>query len=305
MSNIFLNTKPTPGGISVEWEVKGVLPADMLRRLPVAASLGLNATALESVDRVRTETAKNFTSRGPQSAEYFRQSFQVTKFSRRNDLEITFGSSRGLLQGRGASLLDHEDGTDRVAKGRNDFPYVPTYGLNGLRPGVSDLLPRWAYPKALGLVDSRGISGETVAGADRTGKRRGGTRGKRASENRKGFILRDKDGDAIGIFRRVPMAGIRVSAVREGGKKLSVAKRRRRGSGQSTLELLFITPKVVRIAPRLGFRRISDQVMVERINANFSNILDYLMDDNRSVAYSSLSDIGRGQIDRYLRGGRR
>jgi hypothetical protein len=302
MADIFLNTKRTgAGNISVDWEVRGVLPADMLRRLPVAASLGLNSTAIEAVERVRVETRQNFRRR-PSTEEYFRQSFQVTKFSRRNDLEIAFGSSRGLLQGRTSSLLDHEDGVDRVGKGRNDFPYIAA--LNSLRPGKDDLMPRWAYPKALGLIDSRGISGETVSGSDRTKARRGSKRGLRAQENRKGFILRNEQGEPIGIFRRVPLAGARVSATREGGRKLTRAKRRKRSSGQSTLELLFATPKVITIKPRLGFRRIAEHVMQERIQVNFRSILDFLMSDRTDDRRAGLSAASLTQIDRYTRRGR-
>jgi hypothetical protein len=301
MSRVFLNSKRTADGISVEWDVRGVLPADMLRRLPVAASLGLNSTAIEAVERVRVETRQNFRRR-PSTEEFFRQSFQVTKFSRRNDLEITFGLSRGLLQGRTSSLLDHEDGADRVSKGRNDFPYIAVF--NSLRQSADDLMPRWAYPKALGLMKSGYLANGAEIGADRTPARRGSKRGLRAQENRKGFILRDKQGDPIGIFRRVPLAGMRMTGTREGGKKLTLGQRRKRGTGQSTLEMLFATPKTITIKPRLGFRRIAEHAMEERIQVNFRSILSFLVDGRTEAQYAALSAAARGQVDRYTRRGR-
>jgi hypothetical protein len=294
VSDIFLTPTRTAGGLSLEWSVRGVLPTEMARRLPAAASLAMNATALEAVDVVRRETPKNFTQRGAQSREFFRQSFQVTKFSRRSDLEIAFGTSRGLLEGRSSMLLDHEDGSDRVARGRNDFPYIPVIG-SSLRRTKNDLLPRWAYPKALGLVQSGYLADGFEAGQDRTPGRRGAKRGIRAQENRKGFILRNREGDPVGIFRRVPLAGARVSPVREGGKKLTLRQRRRRGTGQSTLELLFATPKVIQIKPRLGFRRLADHVMLDRIQVNFAGMLGALTSDQ----VSGLSAFGLDQLNRY------
>ena len=298
MSDIFLNPTRTSGGLSLEWSVRGVLPTDMARRLPTAASLAMNRTAIEAVEVVRRETPKRFTRRGAQSDEFFRQSFQVTKFSRKTDLEIAFGTSRGLLQGRSTSLLDFEDGADRVSKGRNDFPYIPAIG-NSLRRTKEDLLPRWAYPKALGLVDSRYLANGNERGVDRTPGRRGSKRGLRAQENRKAFILRDKNGDPVGIFRRVPLAGARISPVREGGKKLTRAQRRRRGTGQSTLELLFATPRVITIAPRLGFRRMADHTMLDRIQINFTGMLAALMDEDRTQRNIAFAIADASLINQY------
>lgn len=301
MGDIFLNTKKIAGGISVEWDVRGVLPDEMLRRLPVAASLGLNSTAIEAVERVRVETRANFRQR-PSTEEYFRQSFQVTKFSRRNDLEITFGSSRALLKGRTSSLIDHEEGVDRVSKGRNNFPYIAVF--NSLRQREDDLMPRWAYPKALLLMKSGYLADGAEIGQDRTPARNGSKRGLRARENRKGFILRNKDGEPIGIFRRVPLAGMRMTGTREDGRELPLSKRQKRGTGQSTLEMLFATPKVITIKPRLGFRRIAEHAMEERIQVNFRSILDFLVDGRTEAQYASLSAAARGQVDRYTRRGR-
>lgn len=304
MRPIFLNTSRSAGGISVEVIVTGPQPADIARQLPYAASLALNRSALEAAAVVRRETAKNFRSKGRVSQQFFDQSFQVTQFSNKANLQVEFGSSRALLQGRSASLFDHEYGTDRVGTGRNKFPYIAQTG-SSLKPGENDLLPRWAYPKALGLIDRRGIAGETISGADRTGVRRGSKRGLRAKENRKAFILRDTAGDPVGIFRRIPLAGARVSATREGGKKLTLAQRRKRGSGQSTLELLFATPKTITIKPRLGFHRIAEHELIERIQANFEGMLAYATNDPRQARNAAFAQADAGLISQFVRGARR
>lgn len=295
MSNIFLNTARTPNGISVEWEIKGALPADIAKQLPYAASLALNRTAVEAVAVVRRETAKHFTRR-QQSQEFFNQSFQVTQFSNKRNLEVAFGASYGLMQGRGASLLHHEDGTDRVAKSRNDFPYIPVIG-SSLRRTSADLLPRWAYPKALGLTDSRYLANGKERGADRTPKRRGSTRGQRASENRKGFILRNKAGEPVGIFRRIPQGS-------QGRGGITLPRKRGQARERTTLEILFWTPKVIKIKPRLGFRRIADVAMVERIQANFEGMLAYAVDQSRQASTAAWLKSDEALVRQFLRGGR-
>lgn len=282
MSNIFLNTQRTADGVRVEWDVRGPLPSDIARQIPFAASLALNRTAIEAVAVVRTETRKHFKSRAPQSEQYFQQSFQVTQFSNKNDLQIAFGLSRALMEGRAASLLDHETGADRVYQSRYKFPYLPA--ISSLRPNEDALLPRWAYPKALGLQRSGYLANGQELGADRTAKRRGSTRGKRAQENRKAFILRSPDGKPIGIFRRVPVQGMRLTGVRADGRKMKVRERRRRSVGQSTLELLFATPEVVRIKPKLGFYSTAFTAMEQRIQANFEGMLLYATNTERQAA---------------------
>ncbi|HYW49782.1 MAG TPA: hypothetical protein VE861_04200, partial [Gemmatimonadaceae bacterium] len=187
MSDIFLTTTRAGDGISIAWDVRGVLPADIAKQLPYAASLALNRTAVEAVAVVRQETAKNFRSKGRVSQQFFDLSFQVTQFSNKSNLEVAFGTSQALLQGRSASLLDHEDGTDRVATGRSRFPYIAQSG-SSLKPGKNDLVPRAYYPKALGLMDSRYLANGNEVGVDRTPARRGSKRGKRAELNMKGFI---------------------------------------------------------------------------------------------------------------------
>jgi hypothetical protein len=300
MSNIFLNTARTPNGISVEWEIKGALPADIAKQIPFAASLAMNRTALEAVAVVQQKIATKFRSRGAQSRAFFEQSFLVTQYSNKRNLEVAFGTSRQTLQGRSAVLLDHETGEDRVQRGPHDFPYIAA--MNSLRPGKDDIMPRWAYPKALGLVNSRYTANGKEAGVDRTPKRKGSTRGKRAQENRKGFILREKDGSPIGIFRRIPMAGMRVSGVREGGKKLTLRQRRRRGTGQSTLELLFATPKVIKITPKLGFYTEAYAALEQGIQANFELMLTYATTPGLQEAMPKLGDISAAKVQQFLRG---
>lgn len=295
-----LNIKRTTGGISLEWVNKGPLLGDLAREVQAAGVLALNRTAIESVAQVREAAAKKFIRRGEAGRRFVDMSFQVTQFATKARPEISFGVSRALLAGRSGFLIDHEAGADRVAKGRNDFPYIPVIG-SSLRPTIHDTLPRWAYPKALGLLNSRGIDGGTVAGRDRTGKRKGSTRGKRAAENRKAFIIRDQAGDPVGIFRRVPLAGMRFSGTREGGKKLTLTQRRRRGSGQSTLDMLFATPKVIRITPRLDFRRTAEHVMVERIQANFEGMLAAIRDGARQDRNAAWSKADASLIRQFTR----
>lgn len=295
MTALFTNTVRESDGIALEWTVRGVLPSDIARQLPFAGVLALNRTAQEANALTRTHAATKFRVRGDQGRRFIEQSFQITKYATKASPVVQFGISRALQQGRSGFLIDFEDGTDRVAKGRNNFPYLPAIG-SSLRPSINDTLPQWASPRALGLIDRRGIAGETISGADRTGVRRGSKRGLRATENRKAFILRDKGGDPVGIFRRVPLAGARVSATREGGKKLTLRQRRKRGSGQSTLELLFATPKVVPITPRLGFARFTDHVMVERIQTNFVGMLAYLTDERRQASNASFAQADAGLI---------
>ena len=260
----------------------------------------MNRTAVESVAFTRVEAAKKFRNRGAQSQRFIEQSFTVTQYATKANPQIQFGISRALQQGRSGFLTDFEEGTDRVAKGRNDFPFMPAIG-SSLRPTINDTLPQWASPRALGLLDSRGIDGGTVSGRDRTGKRRGDKRGLRAQENRKAFILRDKQGDPVGIFRRVPLAGARISGTREGGRKLTLGERRRRGSGQSTLELLFVTPKVIRIEPRLQFRRTAEHVMIERIQLNFEGMLAYALDDGRQASNAQFAQSFGSLIPEFKR----
>lgn len=304
MRPIFLNTSRSAGGISVEVIVTGPQPADIARQLPYAASLALNRSALEAAAVVRRETAKNFRSKGRVSQQFFDQSFQVTQFSNKSNLQVAFGSSRALLEGRSASLFDHEYGAIRSASGPNAFPYIAQTG-SSLKPGANDLLPRWAYPKALGLLTSGYLANGREGGADRTPARRGSKRGRRAIENRKGFILRNQSGDPVGIFRRVPLAGQRVSPTREGGKKLTLAQRRRRGSGQSTLELLFATPKTITIKPRLGFHRIAEHELINRIQSNFEGMLAYATNDPRQARNAAFAQADAGLISQFVRGARR
>lgn len=279
MTPVFLNVSPTAGGISIEWESQGPLLESMARQLPFAASLALNRTALEAVAEVRREAAKKFTRR-QRSQEYFNQSFQVTQFSKKNSLEIEFGISRGLMQGRGASLMHHEDGATRTAKSRNDFPYIPVIG-SSVRLTRNDLVPRFLYPKALGLIDSRYTANGLERGQDRTLGRRGSKIGIRARENRKAFILRDKQGDPVGIFRRMKFAGpLRSTSARR----------------NSILELLFFTPKVIRVEPRLGFRKLAEHALVTRIQANFQGMLDYAMDEGRQERNALWKQIDAAQL---------
>lgn len=294
------------GALSMELVVDGLLPADMARQLPFVSSLALNRTAIEAVQTVQEELPRRFTRR-TQTNQFFRQSFQVTQYSTKRDLQIAFGTSQAMLQGRSASLLDFEDGTDRVASGRNKFPYIPAIG-NSLRTSVTDLLPRWAYPKALGLVDRRGIAGETISGRDRTEARKGSKRGKRAQLNQKAFILRDKQGDPIGIFRRIPFFGMRQSGKRDdgraAGRRYSLARRRRRATEQSTLERLFWTPKVVRVEPRLGFRRLAHHEMLRRIDDNFVGMLAYALDARRQASNAAWLQADAALVASFLRGRR-
>lgn len=295
-----LNVNRTAGGLSVEFVNAGAVFGAFSREMQVAAVLGMNRTAQEAVAEVRRQAGEKFIQRGAAGRRFIDLSFTVTQFATKSNPEIAFGISRALLQGRAALLIDHEDGRDRVARGRNDFPYVPTYG-NSLRPTINDMLPRWAYPKALGLVKSGYLANGAEIGQDRTPARRGSKRGKRARENRKAFILRNDQGDPIGIFRRVPLAGARVSPVREGGKKLTLAQRRKRSTGQSTLELLFATPKVVKITPRLGFRRIAEHVMVERIGVNFLGMIGFVNDPNRQARNTQWARTDAALIEPFTR----
>lgn len=304
MSGVSLNASRTAGGISVEWVTKGPLFGDLARQLPYAAALALNRTAQEAVAIVRVEAAKKFHQRGEVGRRFFDLSFQVTQYATKSQPAIEFGISQALLSGRAGFLIDHEQGAVRVGKGRNNFPYIPAIG-SSLRPGVDDLLPRWAYPKALGLIDSRYLANGFEQGRDRTPVRKGSKRGLRARENRKAFILRNEAGDPVGIFRRVPFAGQRVATFREGGKKLTLAQRRRRGVGQSTLELLFATPKVIRITPRLGFRAMADHVMLERIQANFEGMIAYAANDDRQARNAVWSRADASLIQSARGGGRR
>jgi hypothetical protein len=283
-------------GISLELFATGPMPADLARHVPFAAALALNRTADEAARITRRKVAKRFINRGPQSDRFFDASFTVTQFATKRDLQVAFGIGQRLsanastvrgadggLQRRAVSLIGHEDGEDRLQPmgvGNADLLYIPAIG-SSLRPSIRDSLPRWAYPKALGLLDAPLNGGGRSFGQDRTPSRRGDKRGQRARENRKAFILRRDDGSPIGIFRRIPLAGQRVAATREGGTRLTLAQRRRRGSGQSVLELLFATPKVIKLRPRLGFRADALTVMQDRIEANFAGMLALASDQAR------------------------
>lgn len=293
MSSINLNAFRSAGGISVEWVTKGPLLGDIVKQLPFAAALALNRTAQESVAIVRAEAAKKFRIRGDVGRRFFDLSFQITQYATKEKPEIAFGISRALLAGRSGFLTDFESGADRIAKGRNNFPFIPAIG-SSLRPTINDLLPRWAYPSALGLQQS--FNGP---GADRTPGRRGSKRGLRARENRSAFILRNGAGDPLGIFRRVPLAGARHTSVSASGRKLTLAQRRRRSTGQSTLELLFATPKVIRIAPRLGFHALAEHTMLERLQANFEGMIAYALDEPRQSRIAAVAQLDASLIQAF------
>lgn len=287
MSSIGLTATQGADGIALTWDIKGLLPTELARQIPFAGALALNRSAQEALVVVRRTTAKEFTNRGAQSTRFFEQSFQISQYATKQNVQVTFGISRALQQGRtGAQLIDFEAGATRQAHGRNDFPYIAAIG-SSLRPTIRDLLPRWAYPKALGLVDSTGIDGGVMAGKERTPKRRGDKRGARAQLNAKAFIIRDRNGNPVGIFRRVPFAAQRLSGTREGGGKLTLRRRRARGSGQSTLEILFFTPKTIEIKPRLNFHALADHTLIERINVNFAGFLAYASDQARQASNSA------------------
>lgn len=303
---IFAFASAGAGSISMTFDVDGPLPADIARNVPFAATLAMNRTGDEAARITRRNAAKKFIRRGAQSDRFFDAAFTMVKFAAPRDLSIAFGISPRLRQNastvlndtgglsrRAISLIDFETGEDRARPntGNKNLLYVPAVG-SSLRPTARDLLPKWAYPKALGLEDAPLNGGGRQFGADRTPTRRGSRRGKRAMENRKAFILRAKDGSAIGIFRRVP-AGVQML-----GGGFAKRGRGQKTNGATVLELLFYTPKRVRIDSRLGFSRDAEQVMRQRIDANFEGMMTLVLDKSRLQRQQDLAKADRALFRR-------
>lgn len=294
---IFAFTTQGPGSISMTFELDGPLPTEIARKIPFAAMLAMNRTGDEAVRITRRKVAKRFIRRGLHSDQFFDASFTMVKFATTRDLSIEFGISQRLRQNastvlngagglarRAISLIDFETGEDRARPntGNNNLLYVPAVG-SSLRPTARDLLPKWAYPKALGLEDAPLNGGGVSQGRDRTPSRRGSIRGTRYRENRKAFILRDKQGAALGIFRRIP------AGVQPLGGKFEKRRRGQKTNGPTVLELLFYMPTRVRIDARLGFLPDAATAMSERIDANFEGMLALALDQARMDRQKSMA----------------
>lgn len=303
---MFAFSRSGAGSIQMDFEISGMLPGEIARQIPFAASLALNRTGDEAARLGRRRAATKFIRRGAQSDRFFDASFQVTKFASKRDLSIAFGISERLRQNattvlnasgglsrRATSLIDFETGEDRARPGtaNNNLLYIPAIG-SSLRPTARDLLPKWAYPKALGLESAPLNGGGYSNGRDRTPARKGSKRGKRARENRRAFILRREDGTPIGIFRRIP-AG---SAGRAGS--FDKRKRGAKSDGPTVLELLFATPKRIKIDNRLQFLPNAERDMAARIDANFDGMFALILDPSRMQRQRDLADADRSLFRR-------
>ncbi len=308
---MFSFTRTNAGAISMTFEIEGMLPGEIAKQIPFAAALALNRTGDEAARIGRRRAAKKFIRRGAQSDQFFDASFTLVKFATKRDLSISFGISDRLRQNastsvnqggglgrRAVSLIAFEDGTDRVQpSGRTNanLLYAPVTG-SSLKPDVRDLLPKWAYPKALGLIDAPLNGGGRQFGQDRTPDRRGSKRGLRARENRMAFILRRDDGSPIGIFRRVQGLGPQLKGTRRGSKLYG--GRVRPGAGGTVLELLFATPKRIKIDNRLQFLPNAERDMAARINVNFQGMFALILNPARMQRQRDLADVDRALFRR-------
>lgn len=269
-----------PTAITATLEITGPTPATLRRAVPYAMTYALNRTAEEALIASRAVARRGLIIRAPQFIDnvfQLRRRADVRDYGTPAGLAVRFGLDARDFRGRASVIMDHEDGATRYARGtRNGFLYLPTWGTR-LRPTVRDLLPRRWYPKALGLQDRRDVDGSTIAGRDRTPKRRGSTRGARREV--KGFVIRDpRTGRGVLIARRIGRG------------------RRMMGSRDMNLEVLFRLVERQEIRPRLQFRRTVAELVPRRLPANVDGMLAWALDRERQRGARVGEQAMRGRI---------
>ena len=256
------------GTVSISMKTTGATPAEIRKQLPWALTFGMNRSGEETNLATQQAAIRNLIIRKP---DFVRNVFKlryrasVKTFQATGMGEVRFGIRADDFRGRASVFVDHEDGNVRQATGtRAGFLYVPTYGTT-LRPTIRDLYPSSWYPKALGLADKRAIEGGLTAGGDRTKKRRGSVRGKRATV--KAFTIRSPiNSKPVGIFRRL-------------GAPRMVNGR------DMNLEMLFKTYQRRAIRPKLKFRSTALRIGLARLEVNIPGMLDWAL--NRAAAKSA------------------
>jgi hypothetical protein len=260
----------TYGPVTLAIQRSGATPEQLARNLPYGLTYALNRTMEEAMGATERQATRALIIRQQQflrSVFKVRRRASVRDFQASGVSETRFGLRADDFRGRASVFVDHETGGVRTASGtRAGFLYIPTYGTS-LRRTIRDLMPRAWYPKALGIADRRDVDGATIAGKDRTPKRRGSIRG--ARKDLKAFVVRAGNRTPIGIFRRL------------GPPRLVNGR-------DVNLEMIFRLSQRRAIQPRLQFRRTAERVGLERLPDNVAGMLTWALDKARGKAVRAL-----------------
>ena len=275
-----------PGAAAVRLTIvqSGATPKRILQNLPFAMTYALNRSGEEALLAAHGVAQRSLIIRRPKFLRdvfRMRRRASVKDFQSAGRSEARFGLRADDFRGRASVFVDHEEGRVRQSSGtRAGYLYLGTYG-NRLRPTVRDLYSKDWYPKALGLADRRAIDGGTIAGADRTKKRRGSVRGKR--KDVKAFVLRYRDTKKpFAIARRVGPSRI--------------------VNGRDTgIEIIFRLAQRRAIKPRLKFRATSERVGLERLEVNVPGMLRWALDKAATMRASAAERALKGSLPRWQR----
>lgn len=214
--------------------------ADLERQMPFVVSVALNASKNHVQDALRAGIEQRFTI-APQRRRFMLRLIKRTKedMATKTKLEarVRIAGPEGA-EGRGVLLARHEAGGQQVM-GRAPF-YIPT---KEIRPGPYSLPPRSMYPKALRLMDQRGV----------TGTLHGGTKGK----HRK---IAGVDTSAAKL-RRVGLGGTFVLRPRTGSER-GWGIYQRQGEGSEGLKMLWSFRTTIKLPPRLRMLETAKATML-------------------------------------------
>lgn len=235
-------------------------------QIPYAAERTINALALEVRDALRADLLKNLTVRSETSANFIRRSVQQPHEYRAKKGDL---NTRVVLDrlGDGRSFLPSfatDGNTNR--QGQWGPVAVPT---RTLRSYPTEVIPRAFYPRALRVLESRGVDGGALAPTKKASRTRG----------------RTKKGARYGAFQNTDgkwqiLGKSRTFALDSRFQRIAPNQAgvyQRTGPGRGDIQMLWKYEDHVPLPKRIDYQRTVDEIVRDRLATLFDTHLAVAM----------------------------